>query len=552
MTWKKEHIAIKALLLTIAFFLFFLISVYSASAGIETTQQTTTTALGITNNLASLDSSHFSYNGSYWLLGYVQFGGNVHFRLCALNQSYVISNMSVCQDKDWGVISSIPKSITISSDGLSIVELNSTSLVKYSLTSPYNLTGISYQYSKSLTGTWNSMSFLYDTGTGEGIGLVLGNVTTMARYVLSPAYDVRTIYDIANIIKPEFLNLNGLYQNATAIRSKIVSFGTNQFYYIENGTDILELTGLGGSINSTQTHLSLTATNSTSNLWGTSTKKLWDIASRNMIIDFSSGITTPSLKLYDISPLRYSYNSFGTRNFCEFDNPTFFLINNSAYTFRMDNCFSSADSYNITTDFLLNTGLGENKTYIDAQLQNIFNINFLTKNLTISSYSTPFNTTEILTACNIFSYSSDVLCSNKGTSFQSISIAECQNNANCNNYYLFGSNTTSINITNQTGVAGQFGGAVTALNGLFPSSSELTSTQKFAYVFISILIVTLMIFLLGSETASTHPHLTGYVALAINALFFFYFVSIGYVSIFVVVIIALLATAIVLLRIRHA
>jgi hypothetical protein len=96
-------------------------------------------------------------------------------------------------------------------------------------------------------------------------------------------------------------------------------------------------------------------------------------------------------------------------------------------------------------------------------------------------------------------------------------------------------NGTLINGTIFTGGT-VFGNIVQSFSNIFPDSSGLSSSVKFTYVIITLLMITITILVVGKEHMGTALIL----ALILDSLLFLYFVFIGYVPFGIILIIALI------------
>ena len=97
-------------------------------------------------------------------------------------------------------------------------------------------------------------------------------------------------------------------------------------------------------------------------------------------------------------------------------------------------------------------------------------------------------------------------------------------------------NGTYINGTILGGGAGIFGGLVNFFSSIFPDSSGLSSSIKFTYVIVTLLLITIAILIVGKEFMGTALIL----ALILDSLLFLYFVFIGYVPFGIILIMGLL------------
>jgi hypothetical protein len=94
------------------------------------------------------------------------------------------------------------------------------------------------------------------------------------------------------------------------------------------------------------------------------------------------------------------------------------------------------------------------------------------------------------------------------------------------------------------GGAGVVGGVISRVDGLMPDASSLTQGQRWLYVLFAMLIVSFLVYTIVGGAFDGASLAAGVLAVLANIGVFFYFVSIGYIPVIVVVVIGLLAVSV--------
>jgi hypothetical protein len=98
-------------------------------------------------------------------------------------------------------------------------------------------------------------------------------------------------------------------------------------------------------------------------------------------------------------------------------------------------------------------------------------------------------------------------------------------------YYSYELNET----TNETEITESEFSLINTYSGLFPDSETLTSSQRLAYVFITLLLIDILLFVIIFFVLNAKK-IVAYILLIFDIILFFYFITIGYIPIAILVI----------------
>lgn len=102
--------------------------------------------------------------------------------------------------------------------------------------------------------------------------------------------------------------------------------------------------------------------------------------------------------------------------------------------------------------------------------------------------------------------------------------------------------------TNTTTVQGAIGNTLSAFDNIFPDSEDLTLRQRMTYVFVIMLLIAIGIF---AMTYSAGPGIAGILTLIVELFAFFYFTSIGYIPVVLIVLLTLIGVGIAYIMIKR-
>jgi hypothetical protein len=168
----------------------------------------------------------------------------------------------------------------------------------------------------------------------------------------------------------------------------------------------------------------------------------------------------------------------------------------------------------------------------------------LVANKTLSVCLTPLSDDIRLEICTL-----DILYANNGSYLISIQATNFST-TNALGFSLEVDTFMREGITNQTKSDSFVASWTSSFISLFPSKDNLSTSEKFGFVFIAMLIITGLIYYLVYLSQKKIPSSVHYIIFMLNVALFLFFVSIGYIPVAVLVVLALIIIALGYFRIK--